>query len=118
MSLESYSWSEVHNGLDRIMLLATIVLLLLGIVSIYSAGTSVRTSTALYALKQVLWGGVSTALYIATLRIGYQRFLRWSYWIYGLSFVMLAALLVGGTVSRGAQSWFRLGKFVDRKSVV
>ena len=111
MSLESYSWSEVHNGLDRIMLLATIVLLLLGIVSIYSAGTSVRTSTALYALKQVLWGGVSTALYIATLRIRYQRFLRWSYWIYGLSFVMLAALLVGGTVSRGAQSWFRLGAF-------
>ncbi|MDR3332386.1 MAG: rod shape-determining protein RodA [Synergistaceae bacterium] len=104
-----YGWGEIRRGLDKAMLLIVLSLFALGLVSIYSAGVGVRTSTALNALKQLSWGLVSAVAYVAVLRIGYQNFVRFSYWIYGGTLVLLMVLLLTGTVSRGAASWFRFG---------
>ena len=112
MPLETgYSWSETSKGLDRIMLALTLILFALGLLSIYSAGAGVRRLTTLYAMKQALWGGLSAVAYVLVLKIGYQNFMRWSFWIYGGSLLLLGVLLVMGTVSRGAQSWFNFGFF-------
>ncbi len=103
-----YTWGEIRKGLDRTMLVVTLVLFGLGLLSIYSAGAGVRRSTALFAVRQLVWGGVGAVAYVAILRIGYQSFIRWGYWIYGLTLVVLAAVLVFGTAAKGAQSWFRI----------
>jgi rod shape determining protein RodA len=104
-----YSWSEIRKGLDRFMLLVAFVLLAIGLVSIYSAGAGVRRSTVQYAIRQMAWGGVSIAAYVVVLRIGYQNFLKWSYWVYAAAISLLGVLLILGTASRGALSWFRFG---------
>jgi rod shape determining protein RodA len=105
----SYSWGEIRKGLDWPMLIAILALFALGLISIYSAGAGVRRSTAGYAIRQLAWGGVSLVAYVAVLRVGYQNFLKWSYTIYAFAFLMLCLLLVLGTTTRGALSWFRFG---------
>ncbi|MDR1020385.1 MAG: rod shape-determining protein RodA [Synergistaceae bacterium] len=105
----SYSWGEIRKGLDWSMCVAVLVLFLLGLISIYSAGSGVRRSTAGYAIRQLAWGGVSVLAYVTVLRVGYQNFLKWSYPIYALAFAMLCVLMAVGTATRGAMSWFRFG---------
>jgi rod shape determining protein RodA len=91
------------------MCAAILILFALGLISIYSAGSGVRRSTADYAIRQLAWGGVSLLAYVAVLRIGYQNFLKWAYSIYALAFLTLCVLLALGTTTRGALSWFRFG---------
>jgi rod shape determining protein RodA len=91
------------------MLLVIVVLFCIGLLSIYSAGTGVRRSTTVYAIRQMVWGGIGLASYVGVLRIGYQNFLKWSYWIYFATICVLGLLLIVGTASRGAQSWFHFG---------
>ncbi|MDR1884696.1 MAG: rod shape-determining protein RodA [Synergistaceae bacterium] len=112
MTLESgYGWGDIRRGLDRVMLVIILCLFALGLVSIYSAGVGVRVSTATNALKQATWGTMSALVYVAVLRIGYQNLVRMGYWIYGATLVLLIVLLVMGSASRGAVSWFRFGPF-------
>ncbi|MDR1943625.1 MAG: rod shape-determining protein RodA [Synergistaceae bacterium] len=104
-----YNWSEIRKGLDRTMLLVIMVLLTLGLVSIYSAGAGVRRSTAVFAIRQMAWGGIGLAAYVVVLRVGYQNLLKLSYWIYAFALCVLCVLLLLGSSTRGAQSWFRFG---------
>lgn len=104
-----YSWGEIAKGLDRPMVFAIVVLFALGLLSIYSAGAGVRRSTTTFAVKQLIWGILSAVVYISFLKIGYQRILRLSYWIYAATIGILLVLLIVGSASRGATSWFRFG---------
>lgn len=104
-----YSWGELRKGLDRTMLVVTLLLFALGVLSIYSAGWSVRRQTASYAVRQLAWGGVGALAYVVVLRMGYQRFLRWSYWLYGVSVAVLISVLAVGAASKGAQRWIGIG---------
>ena len=104
-----YSWAEIRKGLDRPMIMVILALFGLGLISIYSAGAGVRRSTTAFAVRQLVWGGVSAAVYITLLRVGYQRLVRWSYWIYASTIFTLIVLLITGSASRGAVSWFRFG---------
>ncbi|MDR3353449.1 MAG: rod shape-determining protein RodA [Synergistaceae bacterium] len=105
----TYGWGEIRMGLDRIMLTAVLCLFALGLISIFSAGVGVMSSNATNVLKQAVWGVFSAVVYVVILRIGYQNFVRAGYWIYGGSIVMLVVLLLTGSASRGAVSWFRIG---------
>lgn len=108
--LESgYTWGELRKGLDRTMLVVTLLLFALGLLSIYSAGANVRRQTAAFAIRQLAWGGIGALAYVAVLRMGYQRFLRWSYWFYGAAIAILTSVLAFGVVSKGAQRWFGVG---------
>jgi rod shape determining protein RodA len=109
LSESGYNWGEIRKGLDWSMCVVLIALFALGVISIYSAGSGVRRSTADYAVRQLMWGGVSIAAYAAVLRAGYQAFLKWSYVIYATTFCLLCVLLALGTTSRGAMSWFHFG---------
>lgn len=111
MSETGYSWGEIRKGMDRPMIFIIVVLFALGLISIYSAGAGVRRSTAVFAVRQLSWGLVSACVYVAIVRIGYQNFLNWSYGIYGGTLALLALLLIVGSASRGATSWFRFGSF-------
>ena len=110
MAFESiYGWGEIRRGLDRIMLTAVLCLFALGLISIFSAGVGIMSSSAANVLKQALWGLFSAVVYVVILRIGYQNFVRAGYWIYAVTVIMLAVLLLTGSASRGAVSWFRIG---------
>ncbi|MDR0653955.1 MAG: rod shape-determining protein RodA, partial [Synergistaceae bacterium] len=105
-----YSWSEIRAGLDRIMVVLICALFALGIVSIYSAGKGVRSSTIMFVARQLVWGGVSAAVYVIILRVGYRNFVRLSFWLYAGTVLCLIVLDIRGIASKGAVRWFQLGR--------
>jgi rod shape determining protein RodA len=104
-----YSWGEIRAGLDRVMVALVCALFALGIISIYSAGRGVRSSTVVFVVRQLIWGGVSAAVYIAILRVGYRNFVRLSFWLYAGTLLCLLILFIIGIASKGVVRWFRFG---------
>lgn len=101
------AWGEIRKGIDLPMLVLTLVLFGLGLISVYSADAGVRKVASYFAQRQFIWGLLSAVTYLFVCRIGHKILLKWSYTIYGMTLVMLIALLVMGHISRGAQSWFK-----------
>jgi rod shape determining protein RodA len=104
-----YSWGEIRSGLDRVMIASICALFALGLVSIYSAGFGVHSSTMTFVFKQLLWAGVSAIVYVVILRVGYRNLVRLSYWFYGATLIILVILDAIGAVSKGAVRWFQVG---------
>ncbi|MDR0764525.1 MAG: rod shape-determining protein RodA [Synergistaceae bacterium] len=105
-----YGWGEIRAGLDRVMVILICALFALGVVSIYSAGKEVRSSTVVYVARQLVWGGVSAAVYVAILRVGYRNFVRLSFWMYAGTVLCLIVLGVRGIVSGVTVArWFQFG---------
>ena len=104
-----YSWSEIRAGLDRMMVVLTCALFALGIVSIYSAGKGVRSSTVVFVARQLAFGGVSASVYVVILRVGYRNFVRLSFWLYAGTVLCLVILDIRGITSKGAARWFQFG---------
>jgi rod shape determining protein RodA len=91
------------------MAVLTCALFALGVVSIYSAGKGVRSSTVVFVVRQLIWGGASAAVYIVILRVGYRNFIRLGFWLYAFTFFCLVVLFFKGVASKGAVRWFRFG---------
>lgn len=104
-----YAWGEIRKGFDRSMVVIMVILFVLGLLTIYSAGDGVRRATSGLALKQLVWGVIGACCYVVVLRVGYENFVRWGYGIYFLTLGTLLLLLIVGSVTKGAQSWFRIG---------
>lgn len=109
MQSERSTWGDIRAGLDWQMLAVTVALFLLGIVSIYSASAGVSGTASHFVWRQLTWGLVSAGVYVIILRVGYQPFLRWAYWIYGTTVVALAVFLALADPTKGAVRWVRIG---------
>lgn len=91
-------------------LLATAVLLaLLGVAMIYSAGQVEVPSAATGAwLRQLLWLGIALGGFAVVVRVP-PRWLEWAApWLYGLSIALLVLVLFVGT-GPNTRSWLTLG---------
>ncbi|MCL2684573.1 MAG: rod shape-determining protein RodA [Synergistaceae bacterium] len=106
-----FNWSEIRSGVDRVMIAVTCTLLFIGLVTIYSAGRGVRSSTVMYVARQSVYAVVSAFVYVCILRVGYRNLVRLSYWFYGVTLIILFALDAMGVVSKGAVRWFQIGGF-------
>lgn len=97
-------WSHI----DPILVFPALVIVLLGLVSMYS--TDVRS---VFFEKQVIWLSVSLVVFLAAQTIRY-RFLRNTtvvLTIFIFSVSLLFATFVLGSVFKGAKSWIDLGLF-------
>ena len=103
------SWKDIRPNIDLLMLIPTVALFLLGIAAIYSASPNKALTVSSYAVRQLMWGGISLIIYILVLRIGYERFLDLAGPLFGAMMLVLVILLAVGYTSKGAQSWFDLG---------
>lgn len=106
---EGSSWREIRDNIDLLMLVATIALFFLGIAAIYSASPNKEITMSSYAARQLMWGGLSSFVYVLVLRIGYRRFLDLAGPLFVFLILILLLLLAVGHTSKGAQSWFDLG---------
>jgi len=109
--INTVRWSDIRAYLDKTMLISTLLLFILGVMAIYSAGRSGSNGFTLssYAVRQFIWGIASAVTYIAVLKIGYKNFLRAALPLFVLTVILLFMVLFVGYVSKGAQSWIRLG---------
>ena len=104
------SWRDIRSNIDIPMLIVTLTLFFLGLLAIRSAdtGSSVSILTS-FAFRQFLWGVLSAFVYIAVLKIGYQKFFKAALPLFIITIVILLVLLIIGHTSKGAQSWFKFG---------
>ncbi len=105
------SLGESIAGLDKIQLFSVVLLFSLGVLSIFSAGAGFDGRGSSYATRQLLWGAVSVVAFLATLKIGYERFLREAYLLYGVSLLLLLSVIALGMTVKGSQRWIDLGFF-------
>lgn len=107
--------NSIIGKVDWPLLLMYFGLVLIGWLSIYSAGLS-EGSHPIYDLsqfsgKQMLWIGGSLFFGFIILLLDAKVFDAFAYWIYVIVVLMLFAVLVYGKVTKGATSWIDFGGF-------
>jgi len=96
--------------MNWILIVTMLALAIFGVIAIYSC-TYMRDAPAYYTMwrKQLLWVGISTAIFMVTSLVHY-RWVRWGALpMYAISVVFLILTLLMGVVKDGARCWLRLG---------
>ena len=99
---------------DYIILICVLILFAIGVVAIFSAGYNTEVNKDEY-IKQLIWFGASTIIMIIIWMLDYNMFDIGGYIIYGVSLVLLVAVLFTSGLM-GAKSWFNLGGFLYQPS--
>lgn len=95
-----------YNDFDRPLFIVALIILGLGLLSLYSASLQISPDLV---MKQLIWIGIGMIFFFIALSIDYHKFLEFSYLLYGLCIVLLAVVLIYGDVRLGAQRWLELG---------
>ncbi len=99
--------------IDRPLLVTTLLLLGIGLVMVFSASANMSEqrygSAYLFVRKQILWDILGAGAMMVCMRTDYHRWQKYAMWLLGVSFVLLAAVLVVGPVVKGARRWIPLG---------
>ena len=108
--------SESQSRIDKLQIAAICALMLLGTAFVYSA--TVVTETANSApwynqiwVRQIFWYVVGLGAATTVCLINYHTLARWALVLYWGNILLLALVLVVGTVRFGARRWFDLGFF-------
>jgi len=114
-------FSESRSRIDRFQIAALGGLMLIGVLFVYSATmvTDSALSAPLYKQKwllQLLWYVVGICAAIALCFVNYQTLARWGMVAYWTGVLLLALVLVFGTVRFGARRWFDLRLFLLQPS--
>ncbi len=99
------SWIEEH--VDFVTLFAVILLLLIGIASVYSA--TYDAGASIFFKRQILWACLGFLLMLFMMAVPFRTLQLLSYPLYGLSVFILLIVLVAGKVVAGSKSWFGIG---------
>lgn len=90
-------------------LLIPLLLSIIGLVFIFSAGLKPDGSNTGQYLRQLLWIGLGLILIAVILSIDYYQWIDMSEWLYGGGLILLLITLLFGTRIRGAKSWLGIG---------
>jgi len=106
-------------NIDYLLLLPVLILLVLGVLFIYSSG--INSSGELVSdeyIKQIVWsiGGLTIAVILSM--VNYRRFYNLSLYIYILSLIPLLYTLIFGHVVSSASRWLRIGSVTIQMSEV
>jgi len=106
-------------GIDYLLLLSVIILMVLGVLFIYSSGiTSAGVQVSNEYIKQIIWvsAGLVTAIFMSL--INYRRFYNWSLYIYLLSLLPLIYTLFFGHIIYNTTRWLRIGSISIQMSEI
>jgi len=98
----------MNKNINRNIYIITILILIIGLISIYSATYKYGSKTIFqnnYFFKQILWVSLSVLILFSLKNINYRRFYDFSYIIYAISIVLLVLVLIFGRVALGAKRW-------------
>jgi rod shape determining protein RodA len=97
---------------DFILLGATLILMVVGILFVYSSGmsfTGMQLSNEY--VKQLFWAGSGLLLMVGMIVIDYNRLHRLSGYLYGFTMLLLLITPFIGREVHGARSWIGIGEF-------
>lgn len=95
--------------LDCPLLLAVILLVVWGLIMVYSATFHLQPDQAYYLKRQLLWSMVGFAGLVVASQIDYRLWRSFALPIMGISFASLLAVLLMGTTTNNVKSWFGNG---------
>jgi len=106
-----------YKDFDAILLVMTFTIVMIGLLSIYSATQAKCLSLSeSYVLKQLIWLGIGVIFLVITISIPYRKFLDAAYILYAVNVLLLALVLIMGHIRLGAQRWFSIGGFAFQPS--
>jgi len=94
------------KGLDRVLLLATLLLVAVGLVLIYSADHAFEDSD--HFEKQVFFAAIGTALMLAAAFIPTRYYFALAFIVYGIALLFLILVPIIGTTVLGAKRWITI----------
>lgn len=104
---------RLFSQLDFGMILLSIIISIFSSINIYSATYSKTLDGNLigydYMKLQLTWLVVGLGVVYLLLTFDYSRIQNFGYFIYGFSIFLLILNIVAGSVSKGAQSWIKIG---------
>ena len=99
--------------IDLPYLLLTLLLVAIGLIMLFSASYArayyITGNSASYFTSQLVFAAAGVAVLFAVSRVPYDWYRRLSRVIYGLTVLLLAAVLLVGTNVNGATRWINLG---------
>lgn len=97
---------------DWLLIAATLVLTGLGVILVWAATQQMLLESGqnphAYLDKAIIWSVLGVVLMFATASIDWRQFRRWTPVIYGVSLLLLLAVLVAGSSVNGAKAWIAL----------
>ncbi len=97
-------------GIDVVLIIATLALIVVGVLFIYSSGvTSTGESFSREWIRQIVWAGVGLAILIAVSSVDYTRLKDFAPAVYLALVLVLIGTLLFGRVVNGARSWIGIG---------
>lgn len=101
---------KIIKNLDYVLLFSIIALLCIGFIGLKSATINASVKYNLdFVSRQMLWALIGFAAFFFVLSIDYSFLEKWSLWMYGLTLILLCAVLLFGKSVKGAQAWIPLG---------
>ncbi len=98
-------------GVDVLLALATVTLMVIGVLFIYSSGiTSDGQSLSREWVRQIIWVAIGLGLLVAVASFDYARWRDFAPYIYIGVLVILVGTLLFGRVVNGARSWIGIGE--------
>lgn len=102
---------------DAALLGVAFIIFVVGLMSIHSATQAKHLDfTESYVFRQINWFAVGMLLLFVSFKVSYQKFIDFSYLLYGINIILLALVLVLGQARLGAQRWFTIGSFAFQPS--
>ncbi len=105
--IRQLSFIEKTLHLDTMLLIGLLIMSCIGLVVLYSSGN--QNMGLIY--KQLVRMAIAFTIMVILARISPDRLLRWAPWLYGVGIILLVAVLIAGTKSKGAQRWLNFGLF-------
>ncbi|MBQ6262501.1 MAG: cell division protein FtsW [Clostridia bacterium] len=114
---------RVRGGVDKIMLALVILLVTLGAIMVFSAsyptGLSESGDGFKYLKKHLIYAGIGGVAMVLASFVPFRLYKRWGpIAVYGIAFVLLAAVLVIGTSEGEAKRWIYIGSFSVQPSEI
>ena len=107
-------FKNLLKNTDYILFISVAILIVIGIIGIYSAGYNTTVNKDEY-IKQMIWVGISFVIMGILWAIDYNIFDIGGYVLYFVNLVLLVAVLFMPSLM-GASSWFNLGGFLYQPS--
>jgi len=99
------------KNIEWSILICVVLLLAIGLFSLYSASTGQNAETNLDAFKkQLLWIAISLPIFIALIMLDYEILARFAPYLYGATLLLLVLVLFTTPID-GAKRWFQVGSF-------
>lgn len=95
--------------IDKTFVFAWLMLMVLGIIVLFSASSSMSSDPYFYVKKQAAAIVLGLIIVFFIIRYDYSQFSRYSWIFYGIAVVMLVAVLALGEEIRGTTGWISIG---------